>query len=78
MIDIVIGIDGTNSQEYKNRSVQNFCNAVRADHVIYKPGPQNTITGSDWIEIRDTVIRELNDIAKLYGEESFSMDINAL
>jgi hypothetical protein len=71
MIDIVICVDGTNSQEYKNRSVENFCRSVHAQVKIYRPGPQKGATGSDWAMIRDEVIREMDIIAKMYGEESF-------
>ncbi|HRH49190.1 MAG TPA: DUF2235 domain-containing protein [Panacibacter sp.] len=71
MIDIVICVDGTNSQGYKNRSVENFYRAVHAEHKIYKPGPQNTVTGSDWVSIRDQIVKELNVIAQKYGEDTF-------
>jgi hypothetical protein len=71
MIDIVICVDGTNSQDYKNRSVENFCRSVQADIKIYKKGPQHGATGSDWTAIRDEVVRELNVVAKRLGEESF-------
>lgn len=71
MIDIVIGVDGTNSQNYRNRSVENFVNAVNATHKIYRKGPQDTIRGSDWVSIASSVKMELDAIARKYRERSF-------
>lgn len=73
MIDIVICVDGTKSQGYKNRSVENFYNSVQVpkENKIYEPGPQKGATGSDWIIIRDKVIKRMDDIAKRYDEETF-------
>lgn len=74
MIDIVICVDGTKSQKYKNRSVENFYNSVQVGpngYKIYEPGPQNAATGSDWIAIRDKVIKQVEAIAIKMGEKSF-------
>ena len=73
MTDIVICVDGTNSQEYKNRSVENFYNSIKvpAENKIYEPGPQNGATGSDWVSIRDKIIKRLDAIARRYDETTF-------
>lgn len=74
MIDIVICVDGTKSQGYKNRSVENFYNSVQVGpngFKIYEPGPQNAATGSDWMAIRDRVIKRMEEIAVKLGEKTF-------
>jgi hypothetical protein len=75
MIDIVICVDGTNSHTYKNSSVRNFFHNVKVppENKIFHEGPRKMggVTGSDWLTIRDEVIRELNKISQRYGEESF-------
>jgi len=73
MIDIVICVDGTKSQGYKNRSVENFFNSVQAlpENKIYEPGPQSGATGSDWVIIRNKVIKRMDEIATRYNEETF-------
>jgi len=71
MIDIVICVDGTNSQEYKHSSVNDFYRNVQAEVKRYYVGPQHSMTGSDWIAIRDFVIWEMDEVARTYGEESF-------
>jgi hypothetical protein len=71
MIDIVICVDGTHSELYRNRSVENFYRSVKADFKIYRRGPQQGLTGSDWIAIRDEVAKELNLVARAVGEDTF-------
>lgn len=74
MIDIAICVDGTKSQDYKNRSVENFYKSVQVGpygYKIYEPGPQNAATGSDWIAIRDRVVKRLDEIALKLGETTF-------
>jgi len=74
MIDIVICVDGTKSQDYKNRSVENFYKQVQVGpngYKIYEHGPQEAVTGSDWINIRDRVIKALDEIAVKLGEKTF-------
>lgn len=73
MIGIIICVDGTKLQEYKNRSVENFYNSVQVpvENKIYEPGPQNGMTGPGWVSIRDKIINRLDIIAKRYCEDTF-------
>ncbi len=73
MPDILICVDGTNSDTYRNSSVKNFYHDSGIDRKLkfYYPGPKSTFTGADWIAIRDQVKKDVNAIARQHGEGDF-------